>query len=101
MLADRAISWWHRAIGENDLLEGPPELIFEIAYSHTSRELHDKVRAYRRNGVREYIIWRTEDRALGWRVLRDGEYVNMSPSADGLLRSEVFPGLWLDARSSH
>ena len=27
---------------------------------------------------------------------RDGQYERLEPGADGILRSEVFPGLWLD-----
>jgi hypothetical protein len=27
--------------------------------------------------------------------LRDGEYVSLQPDAAGIVRSEVFPGLWL------
>ena len=37
-----------------------------------------------------------QDRELDWFVLRHGGYQPLAPGADGLLRSEVFPGLWLD-----
>ncbi|HHY56244.1 MAG TPA: Uma2 family endonuclease, partial [Chloroflexi bacterium] len=30
-------------------------------------------------------------------VLHEGEFVALAPGEDGVLRSEVFPGLWLDA----
>ena len=29
-------------------------------------------------------------------VLRAGRFVDLEPGADGIYRSEVFPGLWLD-----
>lgn len=29
-------------------------------------------------------------------VLRAGEYVELTPDEDGVLHSEIFPGLWLD-----
>jgi len=32
---------------------------------------------------------------VDWFVLRDGVYEPLQPDADGILRSEVFPGLWL------
>ncbi|MBX9580671.1 MAG: Uma2 family endonuclease [Gemmataceae bacterium] len=51
---------------------------------------------YRRLGVPEYIVWRVEDRAVDWFVLREGVYVPLDPGLDGVIRSEVFPGLWLD-----
>ncbi len=31
-----------------------------------------------------------------WHVLRESQQVAVPPGADGLYRSEVFPGLWLD-----
>ena len=73
-----------------------PEWVGEIAASSASYDLHDKLEAYRRNGVREYFVWRTEDGALDWFIHRGGRYERLEPGTDGLLRSEVFPGLWLD-----
>jgi hypothetical protein len=52
---------------------------------------------YRRNGVCEYVVWRVWDREIDWFVLRASAYERLQPTADGVLRSEVFPGLWLDA----
>jgi len=83
-------------VAADGYLEGAPELVAEVAASTASYDLHDKKRAYRRNGVREYLVWRTEDRALDWFVLRGGRYARLAPGPDGLLRSEAFPGLWLD-----
>ncbi|MBI4673097.1 MAG: Uma2 family endonuclease [Chloroflexi bacterium] len=84
-------------IGDDDYLDGAPELVVEIAASTVSRDLHEKKRAYRRNGVQEYIVWRTRDRALDWFRLRAGRYERIEPDADGIIHSEVFPGLWLAA----
>lgn len=81
---------------EDDYLLGAPELIVEIARSSVSRDLHQKKRAYERNGVREYIVWRTQDVAIDWFQLRDGAYVRREPDANGIIESEVFPGLRLD-----
>jgi Uma2 family endonuclease len=83
-------------ISEDDYVEGAPELIAEVAASRVSIELGKKLHVYRRNEVREYIVWRVQDREVDWFVLREGKYEPLSPGADGLLRSEVFPGLWLD-----
>jgi Uma2 family endonuclease len=82
-------------ISEDDYIEGAPELIVEIAASSASYDLHDKLRAYRRNGVREYLVWLTQERAFRWYVLRSGEYGQQQPDAFGTLRSQVFPGLQL------
>jgi hypothetical protein len=53
-----------------------PELVAEVAASSASFDLHEKLDAHRR--------------------LRDGRFEPRPPGEDGLLRSEAFPGLWLD-----
>ncbi len=84
-------------LSEDGFIEGAPELIVEVASSSASYDLHTKLNVYRRNGVREYVVWRVLEQAIDWFVLRDGEYERMPPDADGRLRSEVFAGLWLDS----
>ncbi len=81
----------------DDYVEGAPELVAEVAASSASYDLHDKLRAYRRNGVREYVVWRVWEREIDWFVLREGTYQRLAPTAEGVYRSRVFPGLWLDA----
>ena len=61
-----------------------------------SYDLHAKLHVYRRNGVREYIVWRVLEQTIDWFVLRAGQYERLPVEANGLSRSEVFPGLWLD-----
>jgi hypothetical protein len=46
--------------------------------------------------MREYIVWRVADGAVDWFVFRDGSYIPLDPGSDDVIRSEVFPGLWLD-----
>ena len=82
-------------ISDDDYVEGPPELIVEVAASSAAYDLHDKLNAYRRNGVAEYVVWRSHDRAIDWFVLADGEYHRQAPSANGVLQSSTFPGLRL------
>jgi Uma2 family endonuclease len=83
-------------ISEDGYVEGAPELALEVAASSASYDLHDKLRAYRRNGVQEYVVWRVLDRSLDWFVLREGEYARLQSDEAGIVRSERFPGLWLD-----
>ena len=80
----------------DDYIEGSPELVAEVASSSVSYDLHAKLHVYRRNGVREYIVWRVLEQAIDSFVLRAGQYERVPVDANGLLRSEVFPGLWLD-----
>jgi Uma2 family endonuclease len=83
-------------ISEDDYIEGGPELVAEVSASSASYDLGDKQAVYLRNEVCEYIVWRILDRAVDWFVRHDGQYERLEPGADGILRSEVFPGLWLD-----
>ena len=83
------------SIGDDDYIEGAPELIVEIAASTASYNLYDKLRVYRRNGVQEYLIWRVYDNQLNWFRLREGEYVQLEQDTNGVIRSEIFPCLWL------
>jgi Uma2 family endonuclease len=80
-------------------IEDAPELVAEVAASTASIDLNLKLRVYRRNGVREYIVWRVFDGAIDWFVLHQGQFVPLVPEADGILRSTIFPGLWLDAQA--
>jgi Uma2 family endonuclease len=82
-------------IGDDDYLEGPPELIVEIAASSAAYDMHAKRRVYARNGVQEYLVAQMYEQRLDWFVLREGVYEALAPGEDGLLRSERFPGLWL------
>ena len=82
-------------ISADDYVEGAPELIVEIAASSAALDLHDKLRAYRRNGVQEYVVWRVLDRQIDWFVLSDDEYRPLTADSAGMLESRVFPGLRL------
>ena len=84
-------------ISHDDYIEGPPELCIEIAASTAAYDMHQKKRAYRRNGVREYLVWLTEDRRLVLWELKESDYCEIAPDADGILKSRVFPGLWFDS----
>jgi hypothetical protein len=39
------------------------------------------------------------EQAVRWHVLVRRRYQLLSPDRDGLLRSRVFPGLWLDSKA--
>ncbi|MFQ5612013.1 MAG: Uma2 family endonuclease [Anaerolineae bacterium] len=83
-------------VSADDYLEGPPELVVEIAGSSASYDLHDKLNVYRRTGVQEYLVWRIYDKQLDWFRLDEGRYVRLEPDAAGVIDSRVFPGLNLD-----
>ena len=73
-----------------------PDLACEVTASSVSIDLHAKKNAYRRNGVKEYLAWRVEERGVDWFALVEGRYELMPTDDRGRIRSQVFPGLWLD-----
>ena len=83
-------------IDADDYIVGAPELVAEVSATTASIDFHSKLNAYRRNGVREYIVWRVFDRTIDWFILREGRYDPLAPAGDLLYRSEACPGLWLD-----
>lgn len=83
-------------ISEDGYIEGTPELVAEIATSSAAIDLGVKRNAYRRNGVQEYLVWSTFENHLSWFRLQAEEFVLIEPDADGMIRSSVFPGLWLN-----
>lgn len=87
-------------IDDDGYLTGAPELIVEVSASRVSIDLGKRLHVYRRNQVLEYLVWRVYDEVVDWFVFRAGEFVTLAPDpADGLLKSETFPGLWLDPAS--
>jgi Uma2 family endonuclease len=81
---------------EEEYVGGAPELIVEVARSSRYVDLGPKPADCERVGVREYVVVALKPDEVIWHVLRDGQLVIVPPGADGLYRSEVFPGLWLD-----
>ncbi|HOW62451.1 MAG TPA: Uma2 family endonuclease, partial [Candidatus Contendobacter sp.] len=58
-----------------------------------------KRKVYRRNGVREYLVWLVCEKRLLWFVLEDDEYQPLQPGPDGLWHSRIFPGLALNGQA--
>ena len=83
-------------LNEKGYIVGAPDLVAEVAGSTVSYDVHDKLRSYERNGVREYIVWRVREHEIDWFVLRNQGFERISPEEDGTLHSTAFPGLWLD-----
>jgi Uma2 family endonuclease len=86
-------------VNKKGYLVGPPELIVETAATTESRDLHQKKADYEKAGVLEYIVVALRSQKVFWFSLQDGEYRAIKPSRDGIFRSRVFPGLWLDPQA--
>ncbi len=83
-------------IDEAGYLVGAPELVAEIARSSRAFDLGAKRADYERAGVIEYVVIALDPDRVHW-FRRSGEQlVEVARDPDGVYRSEVFPGLWLD-----
>lgn len=80
----------------DDYIVGSPEFIGEISASSRDIDLGARKKDYEKAGVKEYVVVAVEEKRVYWFVHRQGKFEELAPSADGIYRSEVFPGLWLD-----
>jgi Uma2 family endonuclease len=76
-------------------ISGPPELVVEVAATTAAIDLHGKLRAYGRAGVREYLVWRPLEQQFDWFVLQGNEYRSNTLTGPGVMLSPHFPGLAL------
>lgn len=78
---------------------GPPELVVEVGKSSRRIDLGPKKADYERAGVPEYLFVGVDPDEILWFIRRGGRFLRLEEGLDGILRSEVFPGLWLDPRA--
>jgi Uma2 family endonuclease len=83
-------------VNNADYVEGGVEFVAEVAASSVSIDRHEKFEVYQKHGVREYLLWRVADGAIDWFKLRNGKFEQASMDEAGIIKSDVFPGLWLD-----
>jgi Uma2 family endonuclease len=83
-------------IDEDKYIVGGPELAVEIASSSVSIDSGRKLKLYQRTKIQEYLLWRVRDDVVDWFVLQGDQFTKMEPGPDGIHRSTVFAGLWLD-----
>jgi Uma2 family endonuclease len=86
-------------VDDDDYLNGAPELIVEVSSASESIDLHRKKQDYEKAGVREYVVLALRTQQVFWFIRHRGKYREVPLPADGIFRSPVFPGLWLDAEA--
>jgi Uma2 family endonuclease len=86
-----------RSRAERGYLYGAPELVVEVSKATRYIDLGPKLKDYERAGVLEYVVRAIDPDEIFWFVLQRKALVRHWVGEDGLFRSTVFPGLWLDA----
>lgn len=78
----------------DNYVQGAPELVVEIAHSRRALDMHGKRDDYRQAGVVAYLIVCVEEQELHWLDFATGR--PLRPNREGVYRSRVFPGLWIE-----
>jgi len=84
---------------EDSFIVGAPELLAEVATSMAAIDFHLKLNDYERYGMREYLVVALQPPYVLWFEARGGVFQELPLGSDGILRSEAFPGLWLDPQA--
>ena len=82
---------------QDKFVGGAIELVVEIAVSSRAIDLHAKRDDYQLAGVTEYLVVCVESRELFW--FHNPDDTQLLPNRRGVIRSNVFPGLWIHAES--
>jgi Uma2 family endonuclease len=88
-----------RTRDQKGFVRGAPELVVEVAKATRYVDLGPKLADYEQAGVLEYIVRALRPDEILWFEQQHGALARRPMGADGLYRSEVFPGLWLDPQA--
>ena len=88
-----------RTKDQGNLNAGPPELAIEVSVSSLNFDLGDKLTMYELEKVQEYLIVDVKNQQIHWHQLVDNKYQRLEPDDAGVLKSIVFPGLWLNGQA--
>jgi Uma2 family endonuclease len=87
----------HSRINKENYVEGAPELLAEVSHSSRAIDMNQKRDDNKKAGVVEYLVLCVEEQKLHWFDFSKANTIR--PKADGISRSRVFPGLWIDAKA--
>jgi len=80
-------------------LHGAPELVAEACYTSAAYDLNEKLELYQRAGVQEYVTVLISENEIRWHRLEKKRFVRVALPKDGVYRSKVIPGLWLNTHA--
>ena len=88
-----------RSFVEDKYLAGSPEMLTEVCNTTEAIDLHQKLELYEQAGIQEYLVVVVKRKQIHWHRLVKGKYRLIAADAQGIFRSRVFPGLWLDSHA--
>lgn len=84
-------------VPEDGYVRGAPELVAEVAHSTRNIDLHLKREDYQKAGVLEYVVACLQPEEVHYIDLATNKPIK--PNRQGVYRSRVFPGLWIDGQA--
>ncbi len=85
-----------RTRDEQGYVHGAPELVGEVSKATRYVDLGPKLDDYQRAGVLEYVVRAVDPAEIYWFGQEQGALVRRPIGDEGLYRSTVLPGLWLN-----
>lgn len=88
-----------QSFAEDEFWRGAPELLVEVAAESASSGLNWLEASYAKAGVKEYLVVLLEEKEVHWgraALTAEKGFDELPVEPDGLIRSQVFPGLWLN-----
>jgi Putative restriction endonuclease len=80
----------------DEVFHGAPNFILDVFDSPDDPDFARRLERFREAGVHEYFVAINDDPVqVFWHRLASGQYHLVQPDADGVLRSEALPNLWM------
>ena len=80
---------------ENNCFNGPPNFVVDIEEDSSSPSLKSRKKLFASSGVEEYLVVNEALTRIEWNRLIKGEFQEIYPDENGMIRSSGLPGLWI------
>ena len=81
---------------DNQIYEGPPNLICEFESERDATDWNKQLALYESCGVQEVIVWKWEVANPVWYQLQASSFVDVTPEDDRVVQSRALPGFLID-----
>jgi hypothetical protein len=84
----------------DEVFHGAPNFVLDVFYSREDADFVRRRERFCRAGVHEYLVaFDGDPLELLWHRLDEGQYRIVEPDADGIVRSEALPNLWIPLKA--
>ena len=80
----------------DEVFHGPPNFVLDVFDSAEDADFVRRRERFARHGVHEYLVAiQDEPVTILWHRLESGTFQLVQPDADGVIRSQALPNLWI------